>query len=221
MRASLHFWLVLAIGGFFTDLSISEVQAQLFGERNLGGGLRRNEAPTPQGPAPQGSGMELRSLDPERFVRGQRRADAFVGGQTDPVGDFVGRDIPATGVALRSAIDGTLPRRPARRASQINRPLPPSPRNALAPPRLAMEPLPLALPAESSEDADSFRRLDQHLTGVLVRLVSPSAYVHLDRRRAVIEGSVSSDHQRRLAEIMVRFEPGVDEVTNRLEVVLP
>jgi hypothetical protein len=84
-----------------------------------------------------------------------------------------------------------------------------------------MEPLPLALPAESSEDADSFRSLDQHLTGVLVRLVSPSAYVRIDRRRAVIEGSVSSDHQRRLAEIMARFEPGVDEVTNRLEVVLP
>jgi len=123
--------------------------------------------------------------------------------------------------AVRSAIDGTLPTRPARRASQINRPLPAAGRNSLSPPRFLVPNVPSELPPIPSGDGGEFLSRDDHLTGILERQISPSSTVQLEGRRAVIQGWVNSEHERRLAEIMIRFEPGVDEVVNQLEVVSP
>jgi hypothetical protein len=201
----------------------SEARAQLFGERNLGGGLTRNQGPSPAvGRGGGGSGMEFRSVDPERFVRGQRRADSFVGGaQMEPGSDFVGREIPTQTGAIRSAIDGTLPRQPARRASRINRPLTPTPRNMVGAPRFAIGADSFSTSEPQRADGDLFATREEQLTDVLVRRVSPDVAVRLENRRAILEGTVNSDHGRRLAEIMLGFEPGIDEVVNRLEVTSP
>jgi hypothetical protein len=208
-----HFVTVLVACSLMGWLDISAARAQLFGDRNLGSGLRRGTTP---GPTAEG-GMELRSVDPERFVRGQRRADAFVGAQTNAAADFVGREIPGGGAAIRSAIDGTLPRQNSRRASRINRPLPPTRRNTISPPRFALAPDIQPGPPLPAEDSQ-FPSLEMQLEDLMVRRIGPDVTVHIANRQAVLEGSVGTKHQRRLAEIMLGFEPGIDTVVNRLVV---
>jgi hypothetical protein len=82
VRASFHFWLVLAIGGFFTDLSISEVQAQLFGERNLGGGFAAMKRRLPRDPFPKGVGWNCdRSIPSDSSVANGARMHLWAGRQ--------------------------------------------------------------------------------------------------------------------------------------------
>jgi hypothetical protein len=216
------FWGILVV---FAAGQLPEAQGQLFGERNLGGGLNRSPGPAPTGggaPGGAAGGMEFRSVNPERFVRGQRRADSFVGGaQLEPGSDFVGRELPTTPGAIRSAIDGSLPRQPARRSARINRPLTPTPRNMVRPPRLSFVPDAAFIPEPVMPEGDGFMTRDERLTDLMTRRVSPTAVVRIENRRAVLEGTVDSPENRRLAEIMLRFEPGVDEVDNQLEIATP
>lgn len=186
---------------------------QLFGERTLGRGISPRPRPGPTTEAPQ-----LRSIDPSRFVRGQRPADAFVGARTDPNQGFVGveQDVPLS--AIRSAIDGTLPRQTVRRASQINRPLPPRSRRSVNPPVYVVAP-----PAATREGSAATARpaLEERLQAVLDRHFPDTIQVQTSDRTVVLEGELPSERERALAEAIVGFEPGVDRVINRIAVAGP
>jgi hypothetical protein len=212
--------------GVFTWGPLPEAHGQLFGERNLGAGLNRNPGPSPAGVGAAGAGaaggMEFRSVSPERFMRGQRRADSFVGGaQLEPGSEFVGRELPTTPGAIRSAIDGSLPGQGVRRSARVNRPLTPTPRNMVRPPRFSFIPDSPTPPEPVMPEGEEFVTRDERLTDLLVRRVSPTASVRIENRRAILQGTVDTPENRRLAEIMLRFEPGVDEVENQLEIAGP
>lgn len=209
----------IIVVGLLVSLGAATSHAQLFGERTLGRGLNRGERPQPVGANREASGdaPQLRSLDPQRFVRGQRPAGAFVGVQSDAAQDFVGMEQVAPGAAIRSAIDASVPRQPARRASQINRPLPPAARTGIYPPRYTTaftDERPAGAPdAEQREDTR-----EERLRGVIGQQVDAVVAVTIEDRTLILEGVVDSDRRRRLAELMASFEPGVDRVVNRLSV---
>jgi hypothetical protein len=60
--------------------------------------------------------------------------------------------------------------------------------------------------------ADELRRSTQ------IRKLSPIG-VTLDGEKAILRGQVASEHDRQLAELLVRFEPGIWQVQNELTVV--
>jgi hypothetical protein len=45
--------------------------------------------------------------------------------------------------------------------------------------------------------------------------------VTMEGRRAVVTGVVADDRQRRMSELLLRLEPGVSEIDNRIEVAGP
>jgi len=50
------------------------------------------------------------------------------------------------------------------------------------------------------------------------RLRLPQVDIAIEDRTAIVSGTVPTDRQRRLVEMILRFEPGIDTVQNRLTV---
>jgi hypothetical protein len=148
-----------------------------------------------------------------RYVRGNRAREDFVGRDTLDADSFVGSQ-QATGEGeIRSAIDEadieTVPDAAAMSALPLPATVP------LYPPRLQIDfdyqPRPkaevssqLALRLESSLANDSNR---------IEVLVEGDA--------TILRGVVGSERERRLAELLVRFEPEVARVENQLVVQPP
>ena len=62
------------------------------------------------------------------------------------------------------------------------------------------------------------QRLNQTLAVELSRKVNGSIEVLVEARTATLRGEVASARQKTLAELLVRFEPGVDEIVNEISV---
>ncbi|MDD4266622.1 MAG: BON domain-containing protein [Pirellulaceae bacterium] len=148
----------------------------------------------------------------ERFLRESRTAGDFVGRSSDDVGGFVGAQTGAAASEIRSAIEGEIVR--AETNPAVNRLLNvPQARASMYAPRLKIGFEPLALPTP---------RLEQSAAAKLA--LSPTLQasgpieVSIAGRTATLRGAVASAHDKRLAGLMLLFEPGISKVENELTV---
>jgi len=200
-----------------------EAQAQLFGERSVGGSLSRPAwrgtprttaagAPRPMAGRTTEDGGEVGSIrGSERFLRGNRDVANFVGRDAEDVGGFVGLQQGETSELVEPAVED-LQIEAAPDANQVPAPaaLPPA---GMYRPRLrvAFE----FSPQPSGTVSTALARQLHTCPGLHLR--SPIE-VYLEGETATLRGEVASERDRTLARLMVLFEPGISVVRNELVV---
>jgi len=196
----------IAAFGFVTVfMTASDANAQLFGERTLGGGIGRRVRAEPLEQAGQVTGSE-------RFIRGNRAATDIVGADSGDSGGFVGSQqaesvgrVPAATEDLREERDrsGTLNRaRKKRRARDMY------------PPRLVVGFTTSVRPPTTIQ-----RSLDRLTRRSPTFASGGSISVRLNGTTAHLTGSVGSNRAKRMAEALVLFEPGITDVRNEIAVL--
>ena len=141
-------------------------------------------------------------------MRENRDTAAFVGSSRQATEGFIGsvqalgsgRVPPATD-SLAPAIDESL---------RINRPLPPLAPRGMYPPRLVLD-FTLAATDEFAVETTINDRLNRILDSK-----GSSVEVSVADRQAILRGTVPSAALSRRLEILVSFEPGIDDVVNLL-----
>ncbi|MCA9241816.1 MAG: hypothetical protein KDA37_16515 [Planctomycetales bacterium] len=190
-----------------------QAHAQLFGSRNVGSPLNSpfNRGGAGNAAATAGD-IATGVLDGnERFVRGNRSRNDFVGSNRSSQTGFVGAG-QAIGVGrVRTATEGL--RVDASNTTRINRPLPAQPQRGMYYPRLELSfnrPGDSTLRTEIAPDM----RIQQRATTV----AGEDARVPLAGRTAILRGQVDSQHTAELTGRILSFEPGIDQVQNELTV---
>lgn len=191
--------------------TVVPVQAQLFGSRDIGRNSRSRNLTRPDS---VGTVTEDR-----RFVRGSRAASDFVGSSRTDAASFVGSTQSVNDGVVPSSVTG-LREQPTRRVNRAanaavrgmyrprmtigfdvpGQPSPTGTADGTQPP----DPLPIA-PAI----AQMARQYDLQ--------ISLSAM----ERSATLTGTVPTEHDRQIAELLLKFEPGLENVTNDLQVQNP
>ena len=234
--------LLAGVCGVFLSLAgvQSAAQAQLFGNQTIGSSptqLRSpfgNANPTAPGAAARGAqafgaqgaqfgqpggqgqagGIGAGLLDGnERFVRGNRSRQDFVGTGRNDLTGFVGAG-QALGVGRVPAATDSF-RLEATAAAKVNKPLPKQPAKGMYYPRLVLD-------------------LDNESSGMDSQTVAVSASSDIQRRvksaggenvqvlvagnTAVLKGAVDSKRAAELVVNVLSFEPGIDKVDNQLTV---
>lgn len=183
--------------------------AQLFGERTLGQPLRRRAG------SPATSAMDSAGTvrGDERFLRGNRSRNDFVGSNRGSLEGFVGAG-QAIGVGrVRSAVESL--REPPDRSSQINRPLPKLPADAMYYPRLSIPATELA--SDAFVSAVTVQR-DAKLEARLSKEAGAEVQVLHKEDRTVLRGIVASEAMAEKLRIVASFEPHIDTVEDQLVV---
>jgi hypothetical protein len=141
-----------------------------------------------------------------RFLRDSRDAT-----------DFVGRapDSAATGEEIRSAVDESLRIDLGPDVNLQNVPALP-PRVQLNSPRLQ-----IAFEHRSRSSSELNARLASRLQAKLPATATSPIEVSMGGGEALLRGVVASERDRKMAELLVRFEPGVRGVRNELQVRSP
>jgi hypothetical protein len=215
----------------------SEVQAQLFGNQTIGSSAAQLRSPfgnanasqnarrTPTlgaatgqlgqpGQQGQAGGVGAGLLDGnERFVRGNRSRQDFVGTGRNDLTGFVGAG-QALGVGRVPAASDSF-RLEAIAAAKVNKPLPKQPAKGMYYPRLVLD-----LDSESVE-ANARTGVVAASPDVQRRVKSAGGkdvQVFVDGSTAILKGTVNS---RRAAELIVNvlsFEPGIESVDNQITI---
>ena len=149
----------------------------------------------------------------ERFIRGNRRPDSFVGGDSRDRKGFVGSQQGGQTGRVRPVV--TTPRSSAPNANRTGASAGRT-RSGVYEPRLAVA-------------FDVTRPTEEAVAQNLVRLLAaspgfPSAgriEVSVAGAIATLRGEVASERDRTLAERLILFEPGIDSVRNELKVTRP
>ena len=173
----------------------NESYAQMFGERSVGGqGMLRGN---------------------ERFLRGNRSPRDFVGADRTEQSGFVGSQQALTTGRVRPATEGF--RLETNNPRRINRPIAPQPASGMYYPRLEVV---------WDRDAELDREVSNRTTNTMAklyerigRLGGSQAHIAINGSMAVLHGQVDSSRTAELLEQMLRFEPGIDEVRNELQIV--
>ena len=187
-------------------LAATRAEAQLFGTpRNLGTPLSRRPQPGAAQPGTVAGG--------ERFVRGNRGPQDFVGAERRDVRRFVGSQRLAGGRVQPAT--STLRPQPA---PHVNQPLPAGDRgrNSLYEPRLVVDFDFTPRPAHELEQV-----LAARLANSLANRQWGQIEVSVAGQTATLRGEVVSADARRLAEALVRLEPGIADVQNDLRATSP
>lgn len=200
--------------------SAGVAQAQLFGERTLGRPFSRRSKQSSYaasrlfrttGPAPRTIG-EMGSSDPSaRYRRGNRRATDFVGADSAEARDFVGVQRSDRDAKMQYSVSD----RYIERAGNVNRTGAPanSQETSLDPPQLSVG---FAFTSRTSNQVSLEAR--STLESTLSLDESSSVEVSVEGATATLRGEVASERHRRLAGLLVLFEPGIDRVQNELTV---
>ncbi len=199
MRFSNSVWLILII---WSIVPADRVSAQLFGPRNIGRNARGQQL-TSMGAA--GSVRENR-----RFVRGQRAIDDFVGTDRDDASAFVGNTQTTNDGAVTDSVTGLREQATVR----VNR-VRVRKTTGLYAPRLSST-FATGLPGRGELPKNpavsvALNTLSEQ-RGFQISL-SPT------QRSVVLSGTVPTEHDRKIAELLVMFEPGLESVKNDLQVV--
>src|SRR6056297_4104551 len=138
--ANIRFFLLVATALIANAFLLETAHAQLFGERTLGQPLSRRARAAVASPPATDSLPALDSAGSvqgdERFIRGNRSPNEFVGSERGSQQGFVGSE-QAIGVGrVRTSVESL--RQPPDRSAQINRPVPALPANAMYYPRLSV-----------------------------------------------------------------------------------
>ena len=207
MHRSIISILVLLLVSFFIT---EETSAQLFGERSLGGGVL--------GRSTSRSARRTPGLDPsgQRFVRGSRR-DGFVGSDRRDRRSFVGRSDATPTPRVQSAVSGI---RTNRGNSGANSSGQPRAIGQMYPPRLELAPgLRANRQMSRAIETEASIALADRLSNLNAGPIGSTIEVSVVNRTATIQGVVASAKDRRRAEILASFEPGVSVVVNDLRLV--
>lgn len=147
----------------------------------------------------------------ERYVRGNRSANDFVGTSSRDLAGFVGMQQSA---ASSRVLPPVTPSRPitTRDANETAR----IPRSPIYDPHLT-----LSFPYKNPADQARATALSRRLQVCLANRVSGQIEVSLEGRTATLQGMVASESDRALVQRMLLFEPGVSQVRNELVVQAP
>lgn len=186
--------------------------AQMFGPRQLGGFLSRQQTPGAMSNPAEAMIQTSGSLSgTERFLRANRDAQDFVGTDLAELRAFVGATqarMRRTTPAAATAREATIP--------NVNREQSESDSaTSMYAPRLTLSPE-LSGPSPSAVT----RSLEDHLLHAPIQWLRPLE-VSMQGRTAILRGEVATPRERALAEAWVRFEPGVSAVQNDLIVEPP
>lgn len=194
-------------------LAASEcAEAQMFGQRELGGFLSRQTPPGSVSNPAEAMIHDSGSLTgTERFLRGNRRTTDFIGTDMGDDRRFVGatqarqmRSLPAAATVRETILPEV--NRAQNEGNLAQRPYPPQ--------------LVLAPELSGPTTMAVVSALETHLSRSSIRWTKPFE-VSLLGRTAVLTGAVASERDRALAEALVRFEPGISDVQNDLQVAPP
>lgn len=196
--------IVRIVGLLVLIASCQSASAQLFGPRNVGRNARGNQVVDT---ATAGTVTANR-----RFVRGSRSSDNFVGADRTESRVFVGNTQATNDGDVTTSVE-TLREQPVARVN----------RSATASVRGMYRPR-LTIAFGSSDgnpagpgDVNSVPPLSTSLTEL-----SSEFGIHVSHvpraRTATLTGTVPTEHHRRIAELLVLFEPGVETVENDLQV---
>lgn len=217
---------------FFTALQTT-ANAQLFGNQNIGsspgnqlrspfGGSGQGNRTAPQafGAAPgQAAPGQAGTPGPtmldgnERFVRGNRSRQDFVGTGRNDLTGFVGAG-QAIGVGRVPAATESF-RLEATSAARVNKPLPKQPSKGMYYPRLVLDlessVSELKSPSAALSASPKLQRRVMNAGGADVQIVVTGS-------TAVLTGFVNSQRAAELVVNVLSFEPGIESVDNRLTV---
>lgn len=193
----------------------SDASGQMFGNRSVGRAVEPRPTPAAgqerSGPAMESIGTIVD--DSARYLRGNRAATDFVGSDAANGSRFVGMSQAGTGEALQSAVDDTL--RVETTAEQVNRLVEP-----VIPPRLRLNAprLELGFAARPQPTQQVQLTAVQRLHSTLPSLDPDSFEVLVADGVTTLRGSVASERDRRMAELLLSFEPGIGRIQNELTV---
>jgi hypothetical protein len=208
---------VLSIVAGTIFLNTPHASGQLFGQRNVGQPLSRQTAAARNTSARGGatpakeppSGLVDESA---RFIRGNREVSDFVGADGGDDQSFVGRQqVGALAEEIRSAVD-ELEIQTGPDANQTAEPMMPA-RVQLYAPRLKV-----AFDFAPTGVSEVNARLSHHLEASLPAVAANQIEVSVAGNAATLRGVVASEWDRKLAELLLRFEPGIARVENQLQI---
>ena len=178
--------------------------AQMFGNRTFGQSLSRRSR--------VGSLEDAGTLTGnERFWRNNRRRTDFVGTDSREQNAFVGAVQANTTGTVRSATAGL--RVEMGETSSVNRARGAPSQTGRYDPRLQVA---FSVPSQDEPVANS--ELAHRLDSVETIARTGPIEVLVANRTAILRGEVSSERDRRMAELMILFEPGISAVRNELTV---
>lgn len=230
-------WRPTARNGFLLSVFVAALaawsphaDAQMFGERTLGKPLSRQQGPS----LVTGAGAENVGAisGREKFIRGNRRADDFVGTDRGDLTQFVGNQQVNNTTTSRPAALEARRRQPVRTQIPLNPPLPGNNGNYVYEPPLVVG-FDFTPPDAKAVAADLARSLQSLGATDRSRRQQPSSSepghssrkdsveVSVEGQTAILRGTVASAAARDLAERIALLEPTISKVRNELTVQPP
>ncbi len=192
-------------------LAMETAQAQLFGARSLGQPLTRRTPSAAAAPAGLDAAGAVQGN--ERFLRGNRSRNEFVGSNRDSQQGFVGSG-QAIGVGrVRTSVESL--QEPPDRSTQINRSVPPLAAGAMYYPRLSISTSEMATASFVSAVAG---KRDAKLESRLSTLAGSSIQILHQGDRTVLSGLVGSESMVEKLRILASFEPHIDTIESQLTI---
>lgn len=180
----------------------SHCRAQgMFGERQLGQSVSKRSTPRSSGP-------DSGATSGRRFLRDERAVTDFVGSviAQEAAGNFVGGQSAAS--AAVSSVQGLREEvRPVLNRPRFVRPV------GLYPERLRLTASSLP-PSSAALDVSPI----SDSTLAIIQARSLTIEVSPEGHSAILLGAVPSEHDRQMTELLVKLEPGIQTVENRLTV---
>lgn len=192
---------------FLFQMSIAD--AQLFGQRTLGRPLGRQ--PRAAALSNTSNADAGRVTGNERFIRGNRDRNSFVGADQGETQSFVGSQQGSTGGAIVSStagIEATVDR-----SAEINEVLETPPAKKMYLPKIVLA-ADLYDGIKTVPEATAIKQVTTSINLASSRQIEVSVV----NQTAILRGVVSSQKEKHLAETLALFEPGIWKVENQLKV---
>ena len=192
---------------FLFQMSIAD--AQLFGQRTLGRPLGRQ--PRAAALSNTSNADAGRVTGNERFIRGNRDRNSFVGADQGETQSFVGSQQGSTGGAIVSStagIEATVDR-----SAEINEVLETPPAKKMYLPKIVLA-ADLYDGIKTVREATAIKQVTTSINLASSRQIEVSVV----NQTAILRGVVSSQKEKHLAETLALFEPGIWKVENQLKV---
>jgi hypothetical protein len=145
----------------------------------------------------------------ERFLRGNRSVQDFVGSDVLDQTGFVGQQAADTTGPVVNAVEDLT----RMRQRNVNLPAARDRPRGLYRPRLRVS---FSYPVLSNQELGL--RIANQLQQTETLTLPPSIEVSVQGGTAILRGSVASQRDRTMAALLARFEPGISNVRNELEV---
>lgn len=201
----------------------STCQAQVWGGRAMpapGFGQPMNQPGATTGTsvagAASGSLIQQPQQGMDRFLRTNRTGRDFVGRSRSDIKSFIGAQQALAAGQVRPATDGL--RINVGTAKKINQALPAQPAKGRYYPKLEIaEVEPLNPEADSNGASQLSSSIDERLLERVKRAGGDKLQLQRSGNTVTVAGSVSSQHSAELVLQLLQFEPGVDQVVNRMK----